>query len=189
MVASFFVHPFSLVSLVCTNPQMQRNANGVEIPAGWLYLSFPVWTSDRLIQLQLQKFTAEAKAAELQAEKMAKLQTVQEATNLLDKLWKYRDALEATEKQVLIGASAYKMVPASVDDVVPLPTPTSLGSPLLVGKSGIIWRQPANGSSNNSNNRPQVLGEAHLKRVLPQMEAAPLNEEAALEQEITSMLP
>lgn len=159
-----------------------RNENGAELPKGRVYLSFPMWTVEGLIEQQATKLAVEAKAAEYQAEKMACLKKVQDASSMLEKALRYRDALEMTEKQSMTGAHMFRSVPSTMDEVVPLQTPPEWTldstrahpSGVLVGKSGIIWRS---GSQKpglvGSASRPIILGECHLQRMI----VSPTNED------------
>lgn len=75
---------------------MVRNQG--KLPAGRLYLSFPIWTLDLLNKQQVAKAEAVKKAKEYELETNEKLSAMRETNNIFMKALRYRDATEAYEK-------------------------------------------------------------------------------------------
>jgi hypothetical protein len=106
--------------------------NGARLPAGRMYLSFPVWTYDGLMEQQEAKADAEKRANEFLQEKNDALQAMQETNNLFMKAWQYRNAAAAYEKHELTGIRWYQWIP-DMDHVV------KMQDDLYVGMSGSVF--------------------------------------------------
>lgn len=115
-----------------TNDSPQVTRNSAKLPAGRLYISFPIWTRDLLVEQQTAKADCLKRAAEYNAEKNHELEEMQKTENLFMKAVHYRNAAAAYEKMELTGVRSYQWIP-DMDDVV------LLKDDLLVGTTGSIW--------------------------------------------------
>ena len=77
---------------------MGAKRNGANLPAGRLYISFPVWEQEGLAVRQAEKFNAEARAKEYAQERDEELEKYATETNLIKKAMHYRNAVAAVEK-------------------------------------------------------------------------------------------
>jgi len=133
-----------------------RNSNTASLPAGRLYMSFPVWTEDGLAEKQGLKRETESKCKEYIEEKMDEIRKMEETSNLFMKALHYRNAIAAVEK---IDFSGIRTLENSVpDDTDTLP----IGNGLMMNTKGTLWRKEVNffGGSHS------LLGEAFLSPVL-----------------------
>jgi hypothetical protein len=73
-------------------PQAVKNNGGAKLPAGRMYLSFPVWTMELLAEHQARKADVEERASVYIKEKNDKLAAMQETDNLWKKANLYREA-------------------------------------------------------------------------------------------------
>lgn len=116
--------------LLSLPPQAVRNR--AKLPAGRLYVAFPIFTQELLAQNQATKAQVEEKAQEFRQELQDKLLAMQQTDNLWKKAWYYRDAAQAHEKLDMSGYRSWQWVP-NPDQVVPIQ------DGLLVGIKGYIW--------------------------------------------------
>ena len=120
-------------SIVCGfNLPMGAKRNGANLPAGSLYLSFPVWQQEGLAIRQAEKFDAETRAKEYAQERDEELQKYATADNLFKKALHYRNAVAAVEKIDFTGIRYLSQVPSN-DEVTPI------GNGLLLQTKGSVW--------------------------------------------------
>lgn len=130
---AFFFKDYYCGSIICGfRLPAGANRNGAKIPAGRLYLSFPVWTRDGLDLKQSDKAEAEEMRKLHMEEKDEELRKMQETANLFKKALHYRNAAAAYEKHDMIGGSWMKHIPSD-DEVI------SIGDGLLMNKKGYVW--------------------------------------------------
>jgi hypothetical protein len=115
-------------------PQAVKNNGGAKLPAGRMYLSFPVWTMELLAEHQARKADVEERASVYIKEKNDKLAAMQETDNLWKKANLYREAAAASEALELTAVHTFQLIP-NMDEVV------RLQDGLLMGNKGTIYHQ------------------------------------------------
>lgn len=86
--------------------------NEAILPAGRLYLSFPVWTKDGLVEQQARKEQVERAADEFQTLKKTELKKMDSTNNPIRKALHFRNAVQATEKLEQVGLGSVKQIPS-----------------------------------------------------------------------------
>ena len=128
-----------------------RNDHTAHLPAGRLYLSFPIWTPDLLRTAREKKASALERRDE-HAQEMNRCFAEMAATdNLIKKAFLYRDAAQAYEKMDLTGWRWYQWVPEG-DAVLPW------GDGVLVGQEGSVWSK-----GNDRFSPKKVVGKATIR--------------------------
>lgn len=112
--------------------------NDATLPKGCIYLSFPVWTAETLLDMQGEKQRIMDRASEALKEKNRELKKINETNNPFEKLWFYRNAAAAAEKYSIVPISRAKLVPEQ-NEVI------ALSDDLLVTTKGTIWTKKSNG--------------------------------------------
>ena len=125
--------------------------NGANLPAGRLYLSFPVWTQGGLSVRQEERTHAEAKVKEFSQEKDDELRKMEATSNLFMKAVHYRNAVAAVEKIDMSGIRFLSQIPLE-NEVMPI------GDGILMNTKGTIW----NKDNNFLGAKHSLLGEAIL---------------------------
>ena len=133
----------------------KRNANSAELPAGRVYLSFPIWTEDGLASRRSEKREAEIKCKEYNEEKLDEIKKFEEASNLFMKAMHYRNAVAAVEKIDLSGIRSMDHIPGD-SDVLPV------GRGFLMNTKGTVW----NKENNFIGSRHTNFGEAFLTPIV-----------------------
>ena len=133
----------------------KRNSNSAMLPAGRIYLSFPVWTQEGLAHRQSEKREAEVKCKGFKKEKMDEIRKMEETSNLFMKAVHYRNAVAAVEKIDFSGIRSMGSVPGETE-VLPI------GNGLLMNTKGTIWNKETNffGGSH------ALLGDAFLSPIV-----------------------
>jgi hypothetical protein len=126
--------PYYLFRLI---KQTTRN-NGAKLPAGRVYLAFPVWTPELLAEYQVRKADVEQRANSYLQEKNEKLMAMQETNSILTKVNLYREAAAAAELYELTAVHTFQSIP-SMDEVV------RIEDGLLMNIKGGIWRKDSSG--------------------------------------------
>ena len=123
--------------------------NQASLNSGRIYMSFPIWTRENLVQKQAYKREVEARAAQHLQERDDKLKEMQATNNLLQKALLYRSAAEAVEKWSLTNIQQAKYIPED-DDVMPLK------AGVLLTTEGTLWTK----KDSNFRTRQILLGTA-----------------------------
>ncbi|EEC42645.1 predicted protein [Phaeodactylum tricornutum CCAP 1055/1] len=128
-------------SLICglDVPDRGVSRNGVAMPSGRLYLTFPVFTHEGYASQQARKEASEKRADEFLQERDDALCEMQSTDNLLKKALLYRKAAEAVEKYSLTGIKQLRKMVPSGDDLVAIP------NGLLLTTKGTIWTKALSG--------------------------------------------
>lgn len=92
---------------------LQVSRNDATLPAGRVYMSFPIWTPELLAEQQLTRDEAEKNAAEYTVEKNEMLRRYAETDNILMKAIHYRNAAAAVEKIDMTCVHFYRHIPDS----------------------------------------------------------------------------
>jgi len=146
--------------LICGfNLPMGAKRNGADLPAGRLYLSFPVWSQWGLAIRQAERNEAEERAQEFSEERDAEILKYTESTNLIQKAFHYRNAAAAVQKIEFTGIRSLMKIPSD-SEVTPI------GNGLLLTTKGTVW-----------NKQHGFLGDKHIP--LGEAILAPLVDEAA----------
>uniref|UniRef100_A0A7R9ZT67 Uncharacterized protein n=1 Tax=Craspedostauros australis TaxID=1486917 RepID=A0A7R9ZT67_9STRA len=126
-------------NLICgfqLTEEIQRNENGASLPAGCrIYLSFLMWTDDRLKEHRDVTETAERKANELLQEKLDEVEKMEQSVMPWDKAMHFRRALTAHEKHLLYHDQhkyCLSMTPGDGDLI-------TLQPGLSIMKKGNVW--------------------------------------------------
>ena len=106
--------------------------NDAKLEKGKIYMSWPVWSSDKLQNQQKRKSKAEKKYNKFQLERDTELEKMNDTRNILQKALHFRNAAAATEQMDYTGLHYMVDIP-STDDVV------EIGNGLQMVKSGTIW--------------------------------------------------
>lgn len=78
--------------------QSPATRNEATLEKGSLFVSFPVWKQDRLVEMQTRKAECELAAMVHLQERDAEIEKLKAANNILVKAWHYRNAAAAVEK-------------------------------------------------------------------------------------------
>lgn len=139
-------------SLICGfDLPEEYSRNDASLPAGRVYISFPIWTKIGLKEAQDHKEEVTIRVNELLAEKAEHLKKYQEEPNFLMKALHYRNAAAALEKQSLQNTRSLEMIPNS-DDIIPLQ------DDLLLTTKGLVFSKDEGAFRNN---QQILLGVAH----------------------------
>ena len=130
---------------------MSRNEHTAHLPAGRIYISFPVWTQALLTTAQEKKALAFQRRDELVIEKDRYLSEMQATNNIFKKVMLYRDAAEAFEKMDLTGHRFYNLIPDS-DAII------SMGERVLIGQEGTVWLK-----GNDRFSPKKIVGKATMR--------------------------
>jgi len=125
--------------------------NQASLPEGRIYLSFPFWTHENLVERQAYKRQVEAQAAQYLEERDDKLKQMQRSNNILEKALLYRSAAEAVEKWSLTNIQQAKNIPEDSDVI-------RLNHGLLLTRQGTLWTK----NDMNFRHRQILLGTATI---------------------------
>eukprot|EP00591_Stephanopyxis_turris_P011095 CAMPEP_0195517362 /NCGR_PEP_ID=MMETSP0794_2-20130614/10555_1 /TAXON_ID=515487 /ORGANISM="Stephanopyxis turris, Strain CCMP 815" /LENGTH=266 /DNA_ID=CAMNT_0040646153 /DNA_START=91 /DNA_END=891 /DNA_ORIENTATION=+ len=120
-------------SIVCALdiPETVRR-NEASLKSGRMYMSFPVWTVEGLIEKQKYKQLMEEKAVNFLEEKENELLKMKTTSNPILKALHYRNAAESVEKYYCLGMNRVAEIPSD-NDVVPIQ------GNLMLCRKGTIW--------------------------------------------------
>jgi hypothetical protein len=138
--------------------QHDATRNDATLKKGHIFISFPVWTKDGITEYQQRKAEVEEAAGVHLAERDIQIQKYKDATNIIAKLFHYRNAAAAVERYSMYPTRAVASIPDN-DDLIPLIADGSL----LLTKTGTIWRQPEHKNVFMVNTRPVAEGTASIK--------------------------
>jgi hypothetical protein len=156
----FFLQDNYCGSIICGfNVPMGAKRNGANLPAGCLYLTFPIWEQEGLAIRQAEKYEAETKAKEFAHERDEEFRKYATETNLFKKVLHYRNAVAAVEKIDFTGVNFLSRVPNS-DEVIPI------GNGLLLETKGSVWTKGAGWLGG----KHALLGDAKLSPVVEKPE-------------------
>jgi hypothetical protein len=126
-------------SLIC-GLELQADAvrNHAKLPKGRLYMSFPVWTRDKLNEYQAYKVDWQAASKMHLQERDDQLLKMQQTNNLLAKALHYRNAFAAVEQYSLQPHETMARVPSN-NEVIALPNDV-----LLANKGSLYMKQEGN---------------------------------------------
>jgi hypothetical protein len=108
--------------------------NDASMPAGRIYLTFPVWSQAGLASRQAERFEAEAKVKTFVDEKNEEMQKYYSETNLFKKAMHYRNVAAAIEKIDMSGVRWLSQIPTSAEVM-------SIGNDLLLNMKGEVWQK------------------------------------------------
>jgi hypothetical protein len=96
---------------------IRRNAQAM-IPAGIMYLSFPVWDGALLMEYQKKKVQYDITAKLFSQERDMEIEKMTKSNNLFNKIMHYRNAFAAAENYSLQPHKMYQNVPTSLEDLI-----------------------------------------------------------------------
>lgn len=143
--------------------------NDASLPAGRVYVTFPVWTTDSLEDMRGLKIKAEEKAIEAIARQKDEVRQMRETDNLLMKALHFRNACKASEDLDYSGHQVYSKMPLDRDMV-------ELDEGLRLCTLGTVWTEKGHlfggdrvllGSARVS---PGTRGELNEKKVVTERE-------------------
>lgn len=108
--------------------------NGAILPAGRVYVSFPLWTQENLAAKQTERLLAEAKCKGYEDDMAECIKKMEQEPNIIKKLFHYRDAVEAAENVSYLGLNSMRETPFH-KDIVPI------GNGFILNNKGTVWRQ------------------------------------------------
>jgi len=129
--------------------------NGAVLPAGGVYVSFPVFTKESWQTVKERKEDYESslkKHTVLQAEELQKMEGEK---NPFMKAVHFRNAVGANEKASMMRTSRYDNIPVNEEDVV------AIGEDLLLCMKGTVWTKRAEQRGKKDNHTR--VGRALLK--------------------------
>lgn len=119
--------------IVCGfNVPKEVRRNDASLPAGRLYLSFPVWTKNGLEDAQRIKLDVESRARKHKQDTQDELKKMESTNNPLTKALHFRNAAEAIEKYQQTTLSRVEQVPLN-EDVMPIQ------NNLVLATKGLAW--------------------------------------------------
>ena len=126
-------HPAGALICGFNNAQTVKR-HDASLPSGRIYISFPLWTAESLVQNQARKKEAKDVLSKYERDKDDAMAKMSETNNPLMKALHYRNAFAAAEKMSLSSEynSMIKLVPED-SDVVPI------GRDLLMCTKGTVW--------------------------------------------------
>jgi hypothetical protein len=128
-------------SLVCGfHLEETASRNSASLPAGLVYLTFPVWTAEVLEDYQTRKEAVERAAAEHLAKRDEELMKMQQTNNWFAKAMHYRNAAAEVELWSLQPLAAMARVPAKGDAF-------KVAENLFLSKKGTVWTSEKAGAS------------------------------------------
>jgi hypothetical protein len=96
---------------------IQKNSNAM-IPAGIMYISFPIWDGRKLQEYQMKKKEYDKTSKQYSQERDAALERMTQTNNVLTKLVHYRDAFQAAEKYSLQPHKLLQHIPTTMNDLI-----------------------------------------------------------------------
>jgi len=143
-------------SIVCGfDLPVDVSRNGATLPAGGVYISFPVFTVETLETAKAKKDKYETsfkKFTDLQQVELEKMQSTQ---NPFMKLSHFRNAVGANEQKSLIRTNVYENVPTSEDAII------RIGENLLLCMDGYVYAKSAEQKGTKHHRK---VGKATLKK-------------------------
>jgi len=130
----------------------RRNDHGATLPAGNIYVTFPVWSKKGLEDEWTIKKNAELKCKEFERERDDQLKKYNTENNLLKKAMHFRNAVQADVDRD--NASMYLR-----DDIPTKEDVLDIGSFLNIVKTGTVWTKLGNFHSNDH----KLLGSASIR--------------------------
>ena len=106
--------------------------NDASLPAGRVYVTFPVWTTDSLKDLRERKSNSEERAVEALDRQKDELRKMQETNNLIMKALHFRNACKANEDLEYSGFRTYSAMPLDRDMI-------SMNGGLHLCSLGTVW--------------------------------------------------
>ena len=113
--------PFGTMVCGMELPTPIRRTAGAMIPAGIMYLSFPVWDAAQLLVYQKKKIQYDLTAKLYAQERDAEMIKMTESSNIFNKMMHYRNAFAAAENYSLQPHKMYGHVPTNCQDLVAIP--------------------------------------------------------------------
>lgn len=151
--------------LIICGFQLDQDArrNDVILERGFLYLTFPVWSTKELKEQQKQKQMAELKYKEFETERNLQWEKLKETPNLLKKAMHFRQAAKAVEDMDNTGFHLMAYLP-SEDEVLDIGANYSDGvgddGLLKMVKTGTLWSKT--GSFRSNDGKQKLIGTASL---------------------------
>lgn len=120
---------------------IRRNQEAM-IPAGIMYISFPVWDGAQLIEYQKKKLQYDITSKLYSQERDMEIEKMTKSNNIFNKLMHYRNAFAAAENYSLQPHKTYQNVPTTLDDLIVVADhPNSndeAGVPLYIVPKGMV---------------------------------------------------
>jgi hypothetical protein len=129
-------------TLICAmelQQPIQRNTNSI-IPAGIMYMSFPIWDSTKLMEYQKKKINYDITVKNLNYERNHELEQMSNTNNIFAKLLHYKNAITAAENYSLQPHSFYKHIPSTIQDMISIPNKENIENQntLLISPKGMV---------------------------------------------------
>ena len=126
---------------------IRRNADAM-IPAGIMYISFPVWDGAQLLEYQKKKVEYDITSKLYSQERDLEIEKMTKSNNIFNKLMHYRNAFAAAENYSLQPHKAYRNVPTTLDDLIAIGNNNDEGKdtnapPLYIVPKGMVRIVPA----------------------------------------------
>jgi hypothetical protein len=140
----------SLAGIVVAGFNLEKDAHrsGCVLDKGNIYMTFPVWKTEGLKQMQISKSAVQTAYDKHQIEKDSQIELMNNSNNLLMKALYYRNACLAKEKMQRTELENMSYIPAQ-DDMM------EIGEDLQLVKTGTLWTTNENGSQ-------KLLGSANI---------------------------
>jgi hypothetical protein len=151
--------------LIICGFQLDQDArrNDVTIEKGFLYLTFPVWSTKEFKELQKKKQKIGLKYKEFEMERNLQLEKLKETPNLLKKAMHFRQAAKAVKDMDNTGFHLMVYLP-SEDEVLDIGGNDNGGDGdeglLKMVKTGMLWSKT--GSFRSNDGKQKLIGTASL---------------------------
>jgi hypothetical protein len=122
---------------------IQKNNNSM-IPAGTMYMSFPIWDGRKLQDYQMKKKEYDKTSKQYSQERDAALERMTQTNNVLTKLVHYRDAFQAAENYSLQPHKLLQHIPTTMNDLIEVvmsgsnDDDDSSATPLYIARKGTV---------------------------------------------------
>lgn len=113
--------------------------NGATLPAGRIHLSFSIWDQEDLAVQQAERFRVEELCKGYAEEHLKHCRKFEAETNIIKKMFHFRNAMGAAEKTDFSGLRLLEKTPLE-HEVTPL------GNGFLMGTKGQVWKHGAFGT-------------------------------------------
>jgi hypothetical protein len=133
--------------------------NSAKLPKGRIYISFPVWSPEKLAEYQVYRADCEAKSKVHLQERDDQLLKMQETNNLLAKALHYRNAFAAVEQYSLQPRLFMSKVPSDTEVI-------KIADELLLTQTGTVWTK-GTGNPFLGGAKQTLLGSASISKPPP----------------------
>jgi|EP00979_Chaetoceros_neogracilis_P003192 hypothetical protein len=142
-------------SIVCGFELAQEvSRNGAVLPAGGVYINFPIFTRETLGIAKEKKVEYDTRFRECKDLQVEELEKMELTSNFIKKAIHFRNACAANEKKSIMKTNIYDNVPTLDEDIL------CIGDDLLLCKEGTVWTKSL---EDRGTKRHTLVGTASVK--------------------------